>query len=145
MRILPVLLVSLSVSTFGLINPNQSLGANLVAQLGGIDALEDIENATTDILSSLGYDCQTAGAVGIACTKCTDEGSLTQKCKAYICDAITRQCRQQEATLPDVPDSVDDLTDDVNVDTNIDTDDINVDTDVDTDDINIDTDKIPGL
>lgn len=141
MRILPVLLVSLSVSTFGLINPNQSLGANLVAQLGGIDGLGDIENATTDILSGLGYDCQTAGAVGIACTKCTEEGGASQKCKAYICDAVTKECRQQEATLPDVPDSVDDLTDD----TNVDTDDIDVDTDVDTDDLNIDTDKIPRL
>ena len=134
MRLLPVLLVSLSVSALGLINPNQSLGTNLVAQLGGIDGLGDIENATTDILSSLGYDCQTAGAVGIACTKCTDEGSVTQKCKAYICDSVTRECRQQEATLPDVPDSADDLTDD-----------INVDTDIDTDDIEIDTDNIPGL
>ncbi|MGK7899789.1 MAG: hypothetical protein AB4372_40775 [Xenococcus sp. (in: cyanobacteria)] len=134
MRLLPVLLVSLSVSTFGLINPNQSLSANLVAQLGGIDGLGDIENATTDILSGLGYDCQTAGSVGIACTKCTDEGSASQKCKAYICDAVTRECRQQEATLPDVPDSVDDLTDD-----------IDVDPDVDTDDLNIDTDNIPGL
>ena len=145
MHLLPVLLACISVSTFGLINSHQSVSANTVAQLGGIDSLEDIENATTDILSGLGYDCQTAGAVGIACTKCTDESSVTQNCKAYICDAVTRQCRQQEATLRDVPDSVDDLTDEVNVNPNLNTDDVNVDTDVDTNDINIDTDKIPGL
>ena len=160
MRLLPVLLASLSFSSFGLISSNQSLSANLVAQLGGLDGLADIENATIDILGTLGYDCQTAGALGIACTKCSDKGGLTQKCKAYICDSVTRKCRKQEANLPSVPDSVDDLTDDVDIDSdgvNVDTDDItddvtdgvNVDTDdiVDdvTDDIDVDTDNIPGL
>ncbi len=133
MRLLPVFLVSLSVSSLGLFNPQPSLSSNLLAQLGG---LEDIENATTDILSGLGYDCQTAGALGIACTKCTTDDSITQTCKAYICDSITRSCREQQAQIPSVPDSVDDVTDGVEVDT----DGVNVNPggiDVDTDEINV--------
>ena len=163
MRLLPVLLVSLSLGSFGLINPNQSLSANLVAQLGGLDGLEDIEDATTSILDTLGYDCQTA-AIGIVCTKCSDDDGLTQNCKAYLCDAVTRDCRKQEAQLPRVPDSVEDLTDDIDVPDSVEdlTDDIDVpdsveditgDIDVpdsvedltDDVDIDIDTDDIPGL
>lgn len=134
MRLLPVLLASLAFGSLGLINPNQSLSASLVAQLGGLGGLENIEGATTGILKGLGYDCQTAGAVGIACTKCTDEGAVTQECKAYICDVATQECRQQEATLPKTPGSVEDLTDNVEVPGAVD--------DVNTDDINIDTDDI---
>ncbi|ELS00610.1 hypothetical protein Xen7305DRAFT_00003110 [Xenococcus sp. PCC 7305] len=134
MRLLPVFLASLAFGSLGLINPNQSLSASLVAQLGGLGGLENIEDATTDILKGLGYDCQTAGAVGIACTKCTDEGAATQECKAYICDIATQECRQKEATLPKAPGSVDDLTDDVEVPGSVD--------DLNTDDINIDTDDI---
>jgi|GEM_PF-2753965 len=109
MRLLPVLLVSLSVSSLGLMNPNPSLSSNLVAQLGGLGGLGDVEDATTDVLKRLGYDCKTA-TVGIACTKCSDN-----KCKAYICDAITKKCRKQKASLPGVPDSVDDLTDVIDI------------------------------
>ncbi len=126
MRLLPVLLVSLSVSGLGMITPHQGLSANLIAQLGGLDDLEDIEDATVDILEGLGYDCQTAGALGIACTKCTTEDNTTQECKAYICDSITRECRKHQAQIPSVPDSV-------------------VDIEIDTDDVNVNTDAIPSL
>lgn len=159
MRLLPVLLVSLSLGSFGLINPSQSLSANLVAQLGGLDTLEGIGNVTTDILGTLGYDCKTA-AIGIVCTKCSDDDGLTQDCKAYLCDAVTRECRKQEAQLPRVPGSVDDLTDDIDVPDSVGdiTDDVDVpdsgdvtdDVDVPDsgdliDDVDIDTNKIPGL
>ena len=61
-----------------------------------------IEDATVSILGTLGYDCQTASVGGILCKKCQADGN-SQKCEAFLCDAVTKKCRKQSAKIPKLP------------------------------------------
>ncbi|MEM8721955.1 MAG: hypothetical protein AAGE84_22105 [Cyanobacteria bacterium P01_G01_bin.39] len=63
---------------------------------------DNLSNATVGVLSQLGYDCQTASVGGIICKKCQVEGNK-QECQAFICDAVTKKCRERSATIPQVP------------------------------------------
>ncbi|MEL6495620.1 MAG: WD40 repeat domain-containing protein [Cyanobacteria bacterium J06623_7] len=66
--------------------------------------LDEVSNASVSVLSKLGYDCKTASAGGILCTKCKADG-FKQKCEAFTCDAVTKKCRRKTATLPNIPGS----------------------------------------
>ncbi len=95
MTIRSVVIASIAFTSAGLILPQQSLGydyANLTDNLGDV---------TTTVLSKLGYDCQTA-SIGILCKKCKVEDDK-QECVAYLCDAITKKCRKQSASIPKLP------------------------------------------
>ncbi len=72
--------------------------AENLAQLGN---LENIGEITTSVLDRLGYECDTVADVGIVCKKCESE-RFTEKCETYVCDAVTRKCRQQDLTLPNL-------------------------------------------
>ena len=102
MRIVSLVIASLTISCFGLANSPQSLAEN-IAQLD----LENIGEVTTSVLDRLGYDCDTVANVGLVCKKCSSDNVLTEKCTAYICDAATKKCRKKNATVPKLPDSND--------------------------------------
>lgn len=102
MRIVSLVIASLTVSCFGLANSPQSLGAENIAQL---DNLENIGEVTTSVLDRLGYDCDTVANVGLVCKKCSSDNVLTEECTAYICDAATKKCRKKNATVPKLPNS----------------------------------------
>lgn len=101
MRIVSLVIASLTISCFGLANSPQNLGAENIAQLD----LENIGEVTTSVLDRLGYDCDTVANVGLVCKKCSSDNVLTEKCTAYICDAATKKCRKKNATVPKLPDS----------------------------------------
>ena len=86
-------LVIVSLSVF-----STSVQAENIAQL---ERLEDLGGITTGLLDRLGYECDTVANVGIVCKKCKEE-RFTEKCKTYICDAVTKKCRQQDITLPNL-------------------------------------------
>ena len=64
--------------------------------------LDDLSNASVSVLTRLGYDCKTASAGGILCTKCEEDG-LKKKCEAFTCDVVTKKCRRKTADLPNIP------------------------------------------
>ena len=73
--------------------------------------LDDVSNASVSVLTKLGYDCKTASAGGILCTKCKEDG-FKKKCEAFTCDAVTKKCRRKTADIPNIPGSNDDESDD---------------------------------
>lgn len=101
MRIGFLVIASLATSSFGLVNPQPSFSRDRIAQLD----LENVSEVTTSVLDRLGYDCNTVADVGIVCKKCSSENVLTEKCNTYICDAVTKKCRQENATIPKLPSS----------------------------------------
>lgn len=95
------LTISVAVGSLGLAVLPTNASNQYLAQLGNID---NIGSVTTSVLDRLGYDCQTVANVGIVCKKCkASNNGLTEKCNAYICDAVTKKCRKQKATLPNLP------------------------------------------
>ena len=105
MNLRTVLLTSVFFTSMGLIAPSESLGVDLVSQLG------DVADITTGVLGKLGYDCQTASVGGIICKKCTVKDN-SQKCEAFLCDAVTKKCRKKSAELPNLPNLGNDSEDD---------------------------------
>lgn len=101
MRILSLVIASLTVSYYGLVNSQPSLSAESIAQID----LENIGEVTTSVLDRLGYDCDTVANVGLVCKKCSSDNVLTEECNAYICDAATKKCRKKNATVPKLPNS----------------------------------------
>ncbi len=94
--------VSTALVTISLVVVGTSAKAAHVAQLGDLDSnLDNIGEITTSVLNRLGYECDTVANVGIVCKKCEAE-RFTEKCKTFICDAVTRKCRQQDVTLPNL-------------------------------------------
>ena len=73
--------------------------------------LDDVSNASVSVLTKLGYDCKTASAGGILCTKCKEDG-FKKKCEAFTCDAVTKKCRRKTADIPNIPGSNSDESDD---------------------------------
>jgi hypothetical protein len=63
---------------------------------------DDLSNASVSVLSKLGYDCKTASAGAILCTKCKVDDNK-QKCEAFTCDAVTKKCRRKTAEIPRIP------------------------------------------
>ena len=74
----------------------------IIAPSSSANLLDDVSNASVSVLTRLGYDCKTASAGGILCTKCKEDG-LTQKCEAFTCDAVTKKCRRKTAEVPNIP------------------------------------------
>ena len=101
MRILSLVIASLTVNYYGLVHSQPSLSIEKIAQLD----LENIGEITTSVLDRLGYDCETVANVGLVCKKCSSDNVLTEKCTAYICDAATKKCRKKNATVPKLPNS----------------------------------------
>ena len=64
--------------------------------------LDDVGNASVSVLTKLGYDCKTASAGAILCTKCKADG-FKKKCEAFTCDVATKKCRRKTADLPNIP------------------------------------------
>ena len=79
--------------------------------------LDDVSNASVGVLTQLGYDCKTASAGAILCTKCEEDG-LKQKCEAFSCDVATKKCRRQTADLPNIPGLRNDDDENTNEDSN---------------------------
>ena len=104
MRILPLIIASITIGTVELILPKPNFSTENIAQL---DNLENLGEITTSVLDRLGYDCDTVANVGLVCKKCSSENVLTEKCTAYICDAATKKCRKKNATVPKLPNSDD--------------------------------------
>ncbi|MEY4518053.1 MAG: hypothetical protein RLZZ499_652 [Cyanobacteriota bacterium] len=77
-----------------------SLNAIAPASYAGI--ADDLSNASVSVLSKLGYDCKTASAGGILCTKCKVDDNK-QKCEAFTCDVVTKKCRRKTAEIPRIP------------------------------------------
>ena len=102
MRVVSLIIASLAIGSFGLVNSQQSLSADNIAQL---DNLENLGEVSISVLDRLGYDCNDVAGVGIVCKKCKSDNGLTEKCTAYICDAATKKCRQKDATVPKLPNS----------------------------------------
>lgn len=48
---------------------------------------------------------------GILCKKCRADGN-SQKCEAFLCDAVTKKCRKQTAKIPKLPNFGGDREDD---------------------------------
>ena len=74
----------------------------IISPSGSANLLDDVSNTSVSVLSKLGYDCKTASAGGILCTKCEEDG-LTQKCEAFSCDVATKKCRRKTAEVPNIP------------------------------------------
>jgi hypothetical protein len=104
MRVFSLVIASFAVASLALTTSQPSFGVDKLAQL---DNLENIGEMTTNILDGLGYDCETVAGVGLVCKKCSEESdsriALTEKCTAYVCDAVTKKCRKNNAVLPKVP------------------------------------------
>ncbi|HHP7231673.1 MAG TPA: hypothetical protein ACFCUY_12545 [Xenococcaceae cyanobacterium] len=99
MKALYFLPLLLGLSSLNLLAPNKSLSSASIAQL------ENITEVTTSVLDNLGYECETVSAAAIICRKCAEETNITEECTAYICDSVTKKCRKQKATVPNLPDS----------------------------------------
>jgi len=88
---------SLLIASIGFVSLNAlsipSASANL---------LDDVGNASVSVLTKLGYDCKTASAGAILCTKCNADG-FKKKCEAFTCDVATKKCRRKTADLPNIP------------------------------------------
>ena len=69
---------------------------------GSAGIADDLSNASVSVLSKLGYDCKTASAGAILCTKCKVDDNK-QKCEAFTCDAVTKKCRRKTAEIPRIP------------------------------------------
>lgn len=94
---------SFLIASVGFISLNGiSITPGLALEYAGL--LDDVGNASVSVLTNLGYDCQTASAGGILCTKCEADG-LRQKCEAFACDAVSKKCRRKTADLPNIPGS----------------------------------------
>ncbi|MEO0924293.1 MAG: hypothetical protein AAFY63_00315 [Cyanobacteria bacterium J06643_13] len=92
---------SLIVASVGFVALN-AIAPRSSSALEYANLLDDVSNASVSVLTRLGYDCNTASAGGIICTKCEADG-LKQKCEAFSCDAVTKKCRRKTADLPNVP------------------------------------------
>lgn len=92
---------SLLIASFGFISLN-AIAPTPASTLEYAGLLDDVGNASVSVLTRLGYDCKTASAGGILCTKCKADG-FKQKCEAFTCDAVTKKCRRKTAELPNVP------------------------------------------
>ncbi|MEL6927501.1 MAG: hypothetical protein AAFO95_02560 [Cyanobacteria bacterium J06600_6] len=88
---------SLLIASIGCISLNAAAVPSASANL-----LDDIGNASISVLTQLGYDCKTASAGAILCTKCKEDG-FKQKCEAFTCDVATKKCRRKTAELPNIP------------------------------------------
>lgn len=93
---------SLSIASIGFVSLNAIAISPASANL-----LDDVSNASVSVLTKLGYDCKTASAGAILCTKCQEDG-FKQKCEAFTCDAATKKCRRKTADLPNIPGSSND-------------------------------------
>lgn len=96
MKIRSLLIASLGFVSLNAISPVSGLTEQYA------NLLDDLSNASVGVLTQLGYDCKTASAGAILCTKCKADG-LKQKCEAFTCDAATKKCRRKTADLPNVP------------------------------------------
>jgi hypothetical protein len=97
-----------------LINQSMKIPSLLIAAVGfvSLNAIapamssagiaDDLSNASVSVLSKLGYDCKTASAGAILCTKCKVDDNK-QKCEAFTCDAVTKKCRRKTAEIPRIP------------------------------------------
>ena len=92
------------IAGFGFLTLNTLVPAPGSAEQSTLQAnlLDDLSNASVSVLTQLGYDCKTASAGAILCTKCQAEG-LKQKCEAFTCDVATKKCRRKTADLPNIP------------------------------------------
>ena len=103
---------ALLVASLGFISLNAMSSTSLaIASPSGstleyANLLDDVSNASVSVLTRLGYDCKTASAGGILCTKCKEDG-FKKKCEAFTCDAVTKKCRRKTADLPNIPGSSD--------------------------------------
>ncbi|PSB07925.1 hypothetical protein C7B62_18315 [Pleurocapsa sp. CCALA 161] len=92
---------SLSIAALGFVSLNAIAPASGSAfKYAGI--ADDVSNASVSVLSKLGYDCKTASAGAILCTKCKVDDNK-QKCEAFTCDAVTKKCRRKTAEIPRLP------------------------------------------
>jgi hypothetical protein len=96
----------LAIALSSLVISQPSFGTDKLAQL---DNLENIGEITTNVLDRLGYECDTVANVGLVCKKCSENSdspiALTEKCTAYVCDAVTKKCRKNNAVLPKLPEN----------------------------------------
>ena len=88
------LIASLSLVSLNLATPSSAF------EYAGL--LDDVGNASVGVLKQLGYDCKTASAGAILCTKCKADG-IKQKCEAFTCDVATKKCRRKTAEIPNIP------------------------------------------
>jgi|GEM_PF-3714322 len=88
---------ALLIASIGFISLNAIATPSASANL-----LDDISNASVSVLTQLGYDCKTASAGAILCTKCKVDG-FKKKCEAFTCDVATKKCRRKTADLPNIP------------------------------------------
>ena len=88
---------SLLIASIGFVSLNAIAIPSASANL-----LDDVSNASVSVLTRLGYDCKTASAGAILCTKCKEDG-FKQKCEAFTCDVATKKCRRKTADLPNIP------------------------------------------
>jgi hypothetical protein len=92
---------SLLIASVGFISLNAIVpDSGLAFKYAGI--ADDLSNASVSVLSKLGYDCKTASAGAILCTKCKVDDNK-QKCEAFTCDAVTKKCRRKTAEIPRIP------------------------------------------
>ena len=82
---------SLLVASVGFVGLN-AIAIPSSSALEYANLLDDVGNASVGVLTQLGYDCKTASAGGILCTKCEADG-LKQKCEAFSCDVSSQNCR----------------------------------------------------
>jgi hypothetical protein len=88
---------SLFIAALGFVSLNA-----IAPAIGSAGIADDLSNASVSVLSKLGYDCKTASAGGILCTKCKVEDNK-QKCEAFTCDVVTKKCRRKTAEIPNIP------------------------------------------
>jgi hypothetical protein len=88
---------SLLIAAVGLVSLNA-----IAPDFSSAGIADDLSNASVSVLSKLGYDCKTASAGAILCTKCKVDGNK-QKCEAFTCDAVTKKCRRKTAEIPNIP------------------------------------------
>jgi hypothetical protein len=97
--------LGLAIASLGLVISQPSFGID--TRLAQLDNLENIGEVTTNVLDRLGYECDTVANVGLVCKKCSEDSdspiAVTEKCTAYICDAVTKKCRKNNAVLPKLP------------------------------------------
>ena len=103
---------NLLIASVGFISLN-AIASPSSSALEYANLLDDVSNASVSVLTRLGYDCKTASAGGILCTKCKEDG-FKKKCEAFTCDAVTKKCRRKTADLPNIPSSNDDDDDNDN-------------------------------
>lgn len=96
------------IASLGLVSLNLTVPFPADANL-----LDDVSNASVGVLKQLGYNCKTASAGAILCTKCKADG-IKQKCEAFTCDVATKKCRRKTAEIPNIPGLNNDADEDSN-------------------------------